>query len=89
MLAPYFEPWANRLEHSAVGAFLSLLGDGKDEARILRLAEHWLGTDISVAQVRRELAGADEVRCANVSSLRLQERGRNTGRGGQHPGSRW
>ena len=65
VLAPYFEPWANRLEHSAVGAFLSLLGDGKDEAA-LRLAEHWLGTDISVAQVRRELAGADEVRCANV-----------------------
>ena len=65
VLAPYFEPWANRLEHSAVGAFLSLLGNGNDNAT-LQLAEHWLGTDISVAQVRRELAGADEVRCANV-----------------------
>ncbi len=65
VLAPYFAPWANRLEHSAVGAFLSLLGNGNDNAT-LQLAEHWLGTDISVAQVRRELAGADGVRCANV-----------------------
>ena len=65
VLAPYFEPWANRLEHSAVGAFLSLLGNGKDNVT-LQLAEHWFGTDISVAQVRRELAGEDEVRCANV-----------------------
>lgn len=65
VLAPYFEPWANRLEHSAVGAFLILLGNGNDNAT-LQLAEHWLGTDISVAHVRRELAGADEVRCANV-----------------------
>ena len=65
VLAPYFEPWANRLEHSAVGAFLSLLGNGKDNVT-LQLAEHWFGTDISVAQVRRELAGADEVRRANV-----------------------
>ena len=65
VLAPYFKPWANRLEHSAVGAFLILLGNGNDNAT-LQLAEYWLGTDISVAHVRRELAGADEVRCANV-----------------------
>ena len=34
VLAPYFEPWANRLEHSAVGAFLSLLGNGNDNAHL-------------------------------------------------------
>ena len=46
VLAPYFKPWANRLEHSAVGAFLSLLGNGKDDAT-LKFAECWLGTDIN------------------------------------------
>ena len=66
VLAPYFKPWANRLEHSAVGAFLSLLGNGKDDAT-LKFAECWLGTDINAAHVRRQLAGADEFRWENVS----------------------
>ena len=65
VLAPYFEPWANRLEHSAVGAFLSLLGDGNDNAT-LELAQRWLGTEISVAHVRRDLASTGEPRCASV-----------------------
>ena len=65
VLAPYFEPWANRLEHSAVGAFLSLLGNGNDNAT-LQLAEWWLGAEISVAHVRRDLAGASDARCASV-----------------------
>lgn len=63
----YFKPWENRLKHSAVGAFLSLFGNGKDNA-ILLLAKKWLSeVDGDVATVRRELTGTDEeARCSTV-----------------------
>ena len=47
VLAAYFKPWTDRLPHGAVGAFLGLLGDGKD-GTLVHLAERWLGDDISV-----------------------------------------
>ena len=57
-LAAYFKPWADRLPHGAVGAFLGLLGNGKDDA-LIQLAENWLGPDVSVEGMRRDLASAD------------------------------
>ncbi len=58
-LAKYFEPWAGRLPHGAVGAFLGLLGDGKDGA-VVQLAEEWLGDDVNVGGMRRSLAPTNE-----------------------------
>ena len=46
-LKNYFEPWRNRVPHSAVGAFLSLLGPGLRNT-ISELTEEWLGQDVSV-----------------------------------------
>ena len=55
VLQAYFTRWRGRLPDAAIGAFLSLLGNGKDNA-ILTLAEGWLG-DVNVSGMRRELAG--------------------------------
>lgn len=54
VLDPYFQTWKNRLHHSAVGAFLSLLGDGR-YGLTLKIAQKWLGDD-KVADVRRLLS---------------------------------
>ena len=67
-LRPYFEPWRNRIAHRAVGAFLSLLGSGSG-GEIARLAEEWLGEDLSIEGMRsdRKLVGANgEDPCADV-----------------------
>ena len=53
-LAKYFESWSERIPRGAVGAFLGLLGNGKDDA-IARLAEDWLGDDVSVEGMRDDL----------------------------------
>ena len=58
VLDPYFQTWKNRLHHSAVGAFLSLLGDGR-YGLTLKIAQKWLGDDSTVADVRRLLSPAD------------------------------
>ena len=67
-LKKYFEPWRDRLPHGAVGAFLSLLGSGLHGV-IAKLAEQWLGEDVSIEGIRRELVvgpnGQDP--CASVS----------------------
>jgi hypothetical protein len=66
VLSSYFEPWANRLPHGAVGAFLGLLGNGKD-SELVRLAEVWLGGDVSVERIRRELAPTvEQDPCATI-----------------------
>jgi hypothetical protein len=57
-LAAYFKPWADRLPHGAVGAFLGLLGNGKDDA-LIHLAENWLGPDVSVEGMRLDLVSGD------------------------------
>ncbi|WP_294539771.1 hypothetical protein [uncultured Rhodoblastus sp.] len=61
VLEAYFKPWADRLPSGAVGAFIGLLGNGKDGS-LIHLAENWLGADVSVEGMRRELvstAGRD------------------------------
>ena len=55
-LAKYFEPWAGKVPAGAVGGFLSLLGEGRNGA-ILTLAQSWLGDDVSVEGMHRELFG--------------------------------
>ena len=63
----YFEPWRGRLPHGAVGAFLSLLGSGLNGV-IAKLAEQWLGEDVSIEGMRSELVGPDgQDPCASVS----------------------
>jgi hypothetical protein len=59
-LEEYFEPWRGRLNAGAVGAFLSLLGKGRDGA-IHRLAQEWLGEDVSVEGVIRALTDQESV----------------------------
>jgi hypothetical protein len=53
-LRKYFEPWTGRVPGGAVGGFLSLLGNGTNGA-ISRLAQQWLGDDVSVDGMHREL----------------------------------
>lgn len=69
VLRPYFDQWMDSLVlRRAVGAFLSLLGNGRNDGAILKLAQEWLDLDnIDVALVRRELSPSDNgMRCANV-----------------------
>jgi hypothetical protein len=54
ILGQYFDSWRGRVPSGAVGAFLSLLGNGHQEG-ILRLAGEWLGEDVSVEGVRGSL----------------------------------
>ena len=60
---PYFEAWDRRINPGAVGAFLGLMGNGND-GRTLELAQEWLGEDVPVVRVRRDL-GCKQ-RCADV-----------------------
>ena len=53
----YFKPWRGRLPHGAVGAFLSLLGSGLHGV-IAKLAEQWLGEDVSIEGMRSQLVGS-------------------------------
>ena len=65
-LDQYFEPWRGRLPRGAVGAFLSLLGSGLNGV-IAKLAEQWLGEDVSIEGMRSELVGPDgQEPCASV-----------------------
>ncbi len=52
-LRPYFEPWRDRVEPVAVGVFLSLLGKGS-RGEIAKLAEEWLGQDVSIEGIRSD-----------------------------------
>jgi hypothetical protein len=54
ILNNYFKSWDGCLPNGAVGAFLSLLGNGKDDS-IVDLSERWLGADISVEGMRQGL----------------------------------
>ena len=49
-LEKYFEPWRGRVQHGAVGAFISLLGNGLHN-RIGDLAQHWLGEDVAIEPI--------------------------------------
>ncbi len=54
VLNAYLEPWRNKVQRQAVGAFLSVLGDGLS-GNISELAQQWLGDDISLDFVRSNL----------------------------------
>ena len=58
-LERYLAPWRGRVPHGAVGALVSLLGDGL-RGSLARLAEQWCGDDISVESVRAEMVGERE-----------------------------
>jgi len=65
-LARYFEPWVDRVPHGALGAFLAILGNGKDDA-IVHLAEQWLGDDVNIEGMRQHLTAAgDRDPCARI-----------------------
>ena len=74
VLEDYFHPWNGRVSRYAVGAFLSLMGDGND-GEILALAQQWIPDDVSVEGMRRELTenrtdpcgrGAVEIRVSRL-----------------------
>ena len=66
-LENYFEPWHDQVPHGAVGAFLSLLGNGF-RGGISKLAQQWLGEGVSLEGLRAGLPVADgSVPCAEVS----------------------
>ena len=50
ILEQYFEPWRYPVPHGAVGAFLSLLGNGLHNA-IRDLAQQWLGEDVAIEPI--------------------------------------
>ena len=63
----YFEPWRDRLPPGAVGAFLSLLGNGF-RGGIAKLAQQWLGDNVSLEGLRTQLASPNgSVPCSDVS----------------------
>ena len=74
---PYFKAWEGRINAGAVAAFLSLMGNGNDE-RTLELAQEWLGGDVPVVSVRRNLGC--EQRCADVKVFV---------KGGRYPNQIW
>ena len=49
-LEEYFSSWRDRIPHGAVGAFLSLLGNGLRNS-IGDLAQQWLGEDVAVESI--------------------------------------
>lgn len=82
-LERYFKPWHSRVQHSAVGTFLSLLGNGLHNV-IGNLAEQWLGEDVSIEPIEGlnrqtisvfvspNIADGDRVNAINVLGLRVE-----------------
>ena len=81
-LEKYFEPWRDRVPHGAVGAFLSLLGNGLHNV-IAELAQQWLGEDVAIKPigglnqhavsvwVSPQVAHGDRVSAVNVLGSRV------------------
>ena len=82
-LKEYFEPWRGRVPHGAVGAFLSLLGNGLHNA-IRDLAQQWLGEDVVIEPiggvgqnnvsvwVSPRVARGDRISAVNILGLRVE-----------------
>ena len=82
-LEQYFEPWRGRVHHGAVGAFLSLFGNGLHN-RIGNLAQQWLGEDVAIERIegldRRtvsvwvspRVARGDRVSAVNILGSRVE-----------------
>ena len=76
-LEKYFKPWYGRVPRGAVGAFLSLLGNGLNDV-IGDLAQKWLGEDVAIESigsldrhaisvwVKPQVAYGDRVSAVNV-----------------------
>ena len=81
-LQKYFEPWRGRVSHGAVGAFLSLLGNGLNNV-IRDTAQQWLGEDVAIdliegsdrkdvsVWVSPQVACGDRVSAVNVLGSRV------------------
>ena len=82
-LERYFKPWHGRVQHGAVGTFLSLLGNGLHNV-IGNLAEQWLGEDVSIEPIEGldrqtisvfvspNIADGDRVNAVNVLGSRVE-----------------
>ena len=82
-LEKYFESWRDRVQHGAVGAFLSLLGNGLNN-RIENLAQQWLGEDVAIEPIEGldrhavsvwvspQVARGDRVSAVNVLGTRVE-----------------
>ena len=82
-LEKYFEPWRGQVQHGAVGAFLSLLGNGLNN-RIGSLAQQWLGEDVAIKPIEGldrhavsvwvspRVARGDRVSAVNVLGSRVE-----------------
>ncbi|MCY4364099.1 MAG: hypothetical protein OXE42_18285 [Gammaproteobacteria bacterium] len=82
-LEKYFEPWRGRVQHGAVGAFLSLLGNGLNN-RIGDLSQQWLGEDVAIEPIEGldrhavsvwvspQVARGDRVSAVNVLGSRVE-----------------
>ena len=82
-LEKYFEPWRGRVQHGAVGAFLSLLGNGLNN-RIGNLAQQWLGEDVAIEPIEGldrhavsvwvspRVARGDRISAVNVLGSRVE-----------------
>ena len=82
-LERYFEPWRGRVQNGAVGAFLSLLGNGLHNV-IGNLAEQWLGEDVAIEPIEGldlqtvsvfvspKIADGDRVNAVNVLGSRVE-----------------
>ncbi len=82
-LEKYFEPWRGRVRHGAVGAFLSLFGNGLDN-RIVSLAQEWLGEDVAITPMEGfdphdisvwlspQIARGDRIIAVNVLGSRVE-----------------
>ena len=81
-LEKYFEPWRGGVPHGAVGAFLSLLGDGL-RGTTKELAQQWLGEDVAIEPIEGldrhvsvwvapQVAHGDRVSAVNVLGSRVE-----------------
>lgn len=82
-LERYFESWRGRVQHGAVGTFLSLLGNGLHNV-VGNLAEQWLGEDVSIESIEGldrqtisvfvspKIADGDRVNAVNVLGSRVE-----------------
>ena len=82
-LKKYFEPWRGRVQHGAVGAFLSLFGNGLNN-QIGNLAQQWLGEDVAIEPIEGfdrhavsvwvspQVARGDRVSAVNVLGSRVE-----------------
>nr|MBC8360840.1 hypothetical protein [Candidatus Desulfatibia profunda] len=73
-LSCYFEEWTSRVPNAAVGAFIALLGNGKDDI-ISDLAQKWIGEDVEISGLRSPLVENFYVGIHRIEGVRIFVRG--------------